>query len=151
MARGKKHADAKEWRRAKKAYEEALDAVGGRVVVALDSSPDDRRVAADTALEKANELSLRDPYAGMEVSRPDGWSNSLLTTEVAADSPAAAAGLMKGDIIIAFNRNGQAEWIDSTRQFLKILGGHKVGDTVELAIRRGSEMKRITITLGERP
>jgi len=61
-------------------------------------------------------------------------------------SPAEAAGLKEGDIILEFN--GEKITIDNS--LAKTIGEYNPGDKVTLKILRGSEEKIIEITLGEK-
>ena len=61
--------------------------------------------------------------------------------------PAAAAGIRQGDVIVAWN----GEKLSGVRALLRALGPDSVGSVVDVAIRRGGEPKRLTLTIGERP
>jgi S1-C subfamily serine protease len=61
--------------------------------------------------------------------------------------PAAAAGIRQGDVIVGWND----EKLSGVRQLLRSLGPESVGAVIEVAIRRGGEPKRLTLTIGERP
>lgn len=71
----------------------------------------------------------------------------IVIVEVVPDSPAQAAGLELGDVIVSFNgktvRNG-AELRNKT-------GFSKVGSKVTLGVVRNGEKLDITVTLGQRP
>jgi carboxyl-terminal processing protease len=67
-------------------------------------------------------------------------------TRVLADHPAAAAGLLAGDVIIKVNDQSSEGW-DSDKTARSIRG--EVGTTVKIAVRRGQEIKDFTITRQE--
>jgi len=60
-------------------------------------------------------------------------------------SPAEAAGLKEGDIILEFN----GEKITTDNSLAKIIGEYSPGDKVTLKILRGGQEKNIEATLGE--
>ena len=66
---------------------------------------------------------------------------------VVADSPAADAGLQDGDVIVGFD----AEAIDSMSDLIAALRAHRPDDRVTLQIRRGDELRSITVVLAEKP
>ena len=67
--------------------------------------------------------------------------------EIVPDSPAAKAGLEKGDKILSI---AGAEVIDVTH-LRSVLGRHFAGEQVEIAIRRGDEEKKVTAELAIPP
>jgi S1-C subfamily serine protease len=83
------------------------------------------------------------PYLGIGMSPSD---DGVEVTEVAPDSPAAAAGLEIGDIIQSIN--DEAVTADSIRQMLANLA---VGDEINLSVQRGDETLELNATLVARP
>ncbi|MBN2433353.1 MAG: PDZ domain-containing protein [Acidobacteria bacterium] len=71
--------------------------------------------------------------------------SGVMITEVLADSPAQAAGLRAGDIILRWSD----EAIVSTRDLLKRLGKAKEGDDIEFLIQRRDRQFSIPVTLGK--
>ncbi len=71
----------------------------------------------------------------------------ILLVEVYADSPAASAGLLRGDIILSIN----GEPISSRRQAQLLVAGSAPGDEVEIVIVRNGVRLSMTVTVGERP
>ena len=65
---------------------------------------------------------------------------------VSDDSPAAKAGLQKGDVITACN----GKHIKNLTDYSNFLKEHKPGDTVKFTIDRGGESKEVSVTLMER-
>jgi membrane-associated protease RseP (regulator of RpoE activity) len=86
------------------------------------------------------------PRPGQGVTPTVAISGATLT-DVVADSPAAKAGLQKGDIIVSVG--GQA--IDQQHLFDALIRAHKPGDAVEFKYQRGSTTNTVTITLGAQP
>ncbi|MBM3157012.1 MAG: PDZ domain-containing protein [Chloroflexi bacterium] len=66
---------------------------------------------------------------------------------VAADSPAAKAGLKVNDVVTQF----QGQKVNDASHLIKYMWEYKVGDTVELTYWRGNSEHVTTITLAERP
>lgn len=78
--------------------------------------------------------------------RPGGREGGLLVTGVAAETPADQAGLLVGDVIIAFD--GVA--VDEPDDLLTLLRGDRVGRAVPVAVLRGGQASDLTVTVGER-
>jgi S1-C subfamily serine protease len=91
--------------------------------------------------------------AGQPVTLPesqrggDGREHALLVAGVTADSPAASAGILVGDLLVEFD--GHA--IESPEDLLDLLVGDRVGREVKLRVLRGSAVSEVTVTVGERP
>jgi serine protease DegQ len=81
--------------------------------------------------------------AGAQVGRDAG----LLITAVTPDSPAAAGGLLVGDIILALDSSP----IESPEDLFDLLWGNRVGSQVRLDVLRGGVARQVPITVGERP
>ena len=64
--------------------------------------------------------------------------------QVVADSPAAKAGLQVGDIVTAIGGTK----IDATHSLSDLIQQKKPGDSVALAVTRGSQSLTINVTLG---
>lgn len=95
---------------------------GGRLGVAFETI--DETVATD------NDLSVTD---------------GALVQEVVADSPAATAGLLAGDVITAVN----GEPVDAERTLRDRMIAYEAGDTVTLTVLRDGESLSIDVTLDE--
>lgn len=91
--------------------------------------------------------------AGQAVTLPknqrgaDGREHALLVVGVTAESPAAAGGILVGDVLLEFD--GHA--VSSPEDLLDLLAGDRVGRKVSLRVRRGSDVTDVTVTVGERP
>jgi len=72
---------------------------------------------------------------------------ALLVVAVTPDSPAAHAGVLVGDIVVAFDRQP----IESPEDLLDLLAGHRVGRPVPLRLLRAGAATDLAITVGERP
>jgi serine protease Do len=77
------------------------------------------------------------------LERPEG----ALVAKVLPDSPAAAAGLEVGDVILEFNGTRVAQ----SSHLPPLVGRTPVGTTVDLKILRGGKQRTIQIKLGELP
>ncbi len=66
---------------------------------------------------------------------------------VIADTPAASAGLERGDIIVAIDDVS----IDSMDQLVMEIRKHEIGDSVTITYYRGDEKKEVTAVLEEKP
>jgi S1-C subfamily serine protease len=71
-----------------------------------------------------------------------------LITEVIADSPAAQAGLQKGDVITSVD--GQT--LDADHSLSDLITSHKPGDQVTLeVVQSGGESVKVEVVLGQNP
>lgn len=70
-----------------------------------------------------------------------------MVMDVADGSPAAAAGLHQGDVILSWN--GQP--VRSVRMLLRALGPASVGSIITLSLKRAGEALELKLTVGERP
>jgi len=91
--------------------------------------------------------------AGQAVALPEnqrgaeGREEALLVIAVTKGSPAAGAGVLVGDVIVAFD--GQP--VESPEDLLDLLIGDRVGRGVKLHVLRGGAAQDIVVTVGERP
>jgi serine protease Do len=79
--------------------------------------------------------------------RGDGAASGLLVTGVVPDGPADAAGVLVGDVIVAFGDAPVAEADD----LLTLLRGHQVGQPAALMVLRGGTRTPVVVTVGTRP
>ena len=80
-------------------------------------------------------------------SGADGREQALLVVGVTGGSPAAAAGVLVGDVLLEFD--GQP--VESPEELLDLLLGDRVGRAVALKVLRGGAVTEVTVTVGERP
>jgi len=73
--------------------------------------------------------------------------HGLLVAAVTSGSPADAAGILVGDVLLEFD--GHA--LESPENLFDLLLGDRVGRPVTMRLLRGSAAQEITITVGERP
>jgi S1-C subfamily serine protease len=66
---------------------------------------------------------------------------------VAPDGPAAAAGLLIGDVILSLDGTPVA----APEDLLDLLTGSRVGQTATLKLLRGGSPAEVTVTIGARP
>ena len=90
--------------------------------------------------------------AGQPVRLPanqgaEGRNAGLLVAAVTPQSPAAAGGLLVGDIILALDANP----VESSEDLFDLLWGNRVGSEVRLDVLRGGVATQVPITVGERP
>jgi S1-C subfamily serine protease len=139
-----------------------LDTAGGLIGIATASAirglgiviP--AAIAWKTAATVLEHGSLKRGYlglAGQPVALPegqrgaDGRENALLVVGVTAGSPAAAAGLLVGDVLLEFD----GHHVEAPEDLLDLLLGDRVGKTVPLKVLRGGTVAELTVTIGERP
>ena len=75
------------------------------------------------------------------------YREGAVVVRVAADSPAAQAGLRQGDVITEID--GTPLKTDSA--LAQIVNSHKPGDTLTLSVVRGNQRLTVTVKLGETP
>jgi S1-C subfamily serine protease len=72
---------------------------------------------------------------------------AVIVVEVQSESPAAAAGLSIGDVIVALGATRIADPTD----LKSALRPDKVGESITASVLRGGEPKNVQLTVGERP
>jgi S1-C subfamily serine protease len=91
--------------------------------------------------------------AGQPVTLPEaqrideGREDAVLVTAVTAESPAARAGILVGDVIVTLDGHP----IESPEDLLDLLVGDRVGHDATLGVLRGGAARDIVVTVGERP
>lgn len=85
----------------------------------------------------------KENFSKLGLSRVQGVS----VEKVLENSPAAQAGLQKGDVIIKFN----GDPVTGTRKLMRLLGEVAPDHQAVLTVVRGGAEREITITLGQRP
>jgi S1-C subfamily serine protease len=76
-----------------------------------------------------------------------GASQGALVEEVLANTPASAAGIQNGDVIVSFQGNPINSWDDLTQA----LREQKPGDKVSLGLYRGTQQLTVQVTLATAP
>jgi S1-C subfamily serine protease len=71
----------------------------------------------------------------------------LLISTIQGDSPAAAGGLLVGDVIVSIDGRAVTEPDD----MLKVLTGDTAGRTLKLELVRGGRQETVEVLIGERP
>ena len=138
-----------------------LDTSGGLIGVATASAirglgiviP--AAIAWKTAATVLEHGSLKRGYlglAGQPVALPEsqrgavGRENALLVVGVTAGSPAAAGGLLVGDVLLEFD----GHHVEAPEELLDLLLGDRVGKSVALKVLRGGTVVELTVAVGER-
>ena len=91
--------------------------------------------------------------AGQPVNLPEnqlganGRDEALLVVGVTGGSPAAAAGVLVGDVLLEFDGHP----IESPEDLLDLLVGDRVGRQVTLRALRGGAVTELKVSVGERP
>ena len=92
-------------------------------------------------------VSLVEVPEEMLAGKPSRVRGALVSAIASGDSPAAAAGLARGDVI---THVGDAKIIDSAH-LIRVIGGESGGATVEIHVRRDGETLTVPVELGTRP
>jgi serine protease DegQ len=116
-------------------------------------------IPAATVVDVADQLlatgAARHAYIGVqpatltpEIARLLGINRTsgVVVMQVDTPSPAAAAGIQPGDIVIAFNGQETA----TAEDLIAALRRSKPGDRVQLTVLRGAKAQEITVTVAER-
>jgi S1-C subfamily serine protease len=123
--------------------EELIDAAGG-----LDIGGKFRiRVVRGSHRFTLEEVQAATAYMGAEIKDATGSIKGAEVVSIAPDGPAAATELKPGDVIVALDDTR----VSSSDGLLQAIGTHVPGDTVTLAVARGSDTRQITVTLARRP
>jgi S1-C subfamily serine protease len=80
-------------------------------------------------------------------AKDGGREQGLLILGVTAGSPAEQAGLLVGDILLAFDGRP----IESPEELLDLLVGDRVGRSIPMRLLRGGTIQDLTVTVGKRP
>jgi S1-C subfamily serine protease len=113
-------------------------------------------IAWKTAATLLEHGSLKRGYlglAGQRVTLPErqqggqARDEALLVVGVTSDGPAAAAGVLVGDVLLEFDGHATS----SPDELLAHLFSAGVGRQVPLKVLRGGKVTELTVTIGERP
>lgn len=113
------------------------------------------RIAWKTAAALIEHGTVKRGYlglAGQPVRLPEGQQvddrdRALLVVAVTPESPAEAAGLLVGDLLLDFDGRP----IRSAEELLELLTAERIGHPVPIRVRRGAAPLDLTITVTERP
>ena len=108
-------------------------------------------IPIETAIDYANSFisgtKVDRPYVGVSIydASQSFFSNEIyvVVDGVEADSPADKAGIKKGDIIVKLND----EKIDNSSHFKYKLYSHKVGETVNITVKRDNKEVTLKVKL----
>jgi S1-C subfamily serine protease len=111
-------------------------------------------IAWKTAQQLLEHGGLKRGYLGIagqpvrlpEPQRAGGIEEALLVVGVSSDAPAAQAGILVGDVILAVD--GQT--IGSPEELLDWLTGDRVGKVATVRLLRGGKPTDVAVTIGER-
>lgn len=102
--------------------------------------------AAGQSAGESQSLRQQEGTAWLGVAVRD-TADGVTVGEVAAESPAEAAGLQAGDVIESVD--GTA--VGTARELVEAIAEHQPGDEVVLSVARDGESSDYTVTLGTRP
>jgi len=96
----------------------------------------------------------RQPWIGVRITEPGSDPNERLVlnrgavvSQVTPDSPAATAGIRKGDVLIRSRDRAVKNSYDWEAEQLEL----RVGDVVVLTLRRGGREQQVRVTVADRP
>ena len=129
----------------------AVDAAGGLIGLAV---ADPRRrtlvIPAATVARAVEALAARGyvgrGYLGLALQPLRRGEGGLIAVEVAEGGPAAAAGLLVGDIVTTW----EGEALGSMRGLTRRLGPDAAGRSVRLGLVRAGQPLEVALTVGER-
>jgi putative serine protease PepD len=107
-------------------------------------------IAGNRAKEVAQDLmkgqKVSHPYIGASIGDADNNGGASVAS-VVSGAPADKGGLKQGDVIIkAGNKD-----IHTGDDLLNVVQTSKVGDTLQLTVKRGGSNQSLTVTIGEAP
>ena len=86
-------------------------------------------------------------YLGVSTSSATTNTAGALIQSVTSGGPADNAGIQSGDVITALGSTK----ISGTNDLVGAIATHKPGEKVNVTLRRGSQTKNVTVTLGTQP
>jgi len=127
-----------------------LDDDGAVVAILVRAAPA-HALPIEVAREVAEQLNasgrVRHPWLGVDcVDAAERGGGGALVQVVSAGSPAEAAGILQGDVIIGFGDDRVADLAD----LLESVARRRPGDPVELTVWRGDDRIHRRATLAER-
>ena len=113
----------------------------GKIGVGFAIPIDQVKITADQILRTGE---ARYPVIGATVNTAEGEDVGATILKVNADSPAAKAGLRKGDLVTEVG----GEKVPDGIALIVAIRAHQPGDTIPFTIERGTSQMRVRITLG---
>ncbi|MBN1266951.1 MAG: PDZ domain-containing protein [Anaerolineales bacterium] len=80
-----------------------------------------------------------------ENTSSESQTSGVIVSDVVSGSPAAEAGIERGDILLELNDTP----VDSTRDVLAIIQGEEPGTTLTAVVLHGDEQRKLNIDVGE--
>jgi putative serine protease PepD len=103
-------------------------------------------VAAELQQLEAGE-SVEHAYLGVATATSAEAVDGAQVAEVAQGSPAAEAGVKRGDVITELD----GEAVGDSEDLVAAIAEHQPGDAVTLEVKRGSDSTALKVTLGAQP
>jgi putative serine protease PepD len=103
------------------------------------------RMIADQLIAKGKVTSSNRAYLGVQLR--DGTAGPVVVA-MSADGPAAKAGIVVGDIVLALDATATTD----SESLIDAIAGHKPGDSVKLKVQHGTgAVRTVSVNLGELP
>ena len=83
---------------------------------------------------------------GPQLARELGQSTALIAVSVEPESPAAAAGMLLGDVLVAMDERP----LRHVRDLIELLDGERIGTEAALRIVRAGELRELKVRIGAR-
>ncbi|MBZ0295372.1 MAG: PDZ domain-containing protein [Anaerolineae bacterium] len=124
-------------------------AVGDVITLTVERDGESLDLEVTLAMRDASPIEVRIeranmPYLGVSLS-DDGDQVTIASVE--AGSPAAAAGLQEGDVLVSVDDTD----VSSVRQAVELIRTHEAGDTVTLVLDRNGDSVTAEVTLATLP
>jgi S1-C subfamily serine protease len=86
-------------------------------------------------------------YLGVLLGPSEQGQTDIVVRDVMPDSPAAKAGLKKGDRVVKMG----AEEVQDIERLVRAIAARKPGDQLKLGILRDGKEQTVSVTVGQRP
>jgi putative serine protease PepD len=90
---------------------------------------------------------VKHAFLGVSTSDATTSNSGALIQTVSSGGPAADAGIKAGDVVTSIG----ATKIQGTNDLVAAIATHRAGDKVQVTVKRGSQTKTVTVTLGTQP
>ena len=125
------------------------EVVGVNTAVNIQAQGIGFAIPATTVVDVYNQLitkgTVAHPYLGVNI-QPTQDQSGVIVSGITPNSPASAAGLRQGDVIVKFK--GKA--ITTTQDLLDAVADSQVGEKVSLGIIRSGQMRQIEVIMGDK-